>query len=258
MDATAPQRSASRGKSTTGSTNSCPRKKETSLWKYYFWAQVSTLFHPWATNQRANLQEKAASQPSWSRWKSCTKKLDLKRRSVWPRRTGSTRLGRYSSKQPLLTFLSKVPIIRSNVIDAMEVNVRIYLDDLHQYLDPARCRGREVQVFSGSREQRVGEESESCARDGRSRSCPVPRHSPRHYHPLSGPQHSEVPWAEGKILCESHTSIFTFSTQLPDSAPYFLRKAATIGEADYLPSDEDVLRARSQTTGVNSMDFMVS
>ena len=48
------------------------------------------------------------------------------------------------------------------------------------------------------------------------------------------------------------------SPQLPDSAPYFLKKAATIGEADYLPSDEDVLRARSQTTGVNSMDFMVS
>jgi len=44
---------------------------------------------------------------------------------------------------------------------------------------------------------------------------------------------------------------------LPDSAPYFLKKAASIGEADYLPSDEDVLRARSQTTGVNSMDFML-
>ena len=48
------------------------------------------------------------------------------------------------------------------------------------------------------------------------------------------------------------------SPQLPDSAPYFLKKAATIGESNYLPSDEDVLRARSQTTGVNSMDFMVS
>jgi len=44
---------------------------------------------------------------------------------------------------------------------------------------------------------------------------------------------------------------------LLDSAPYFLKKASTIGEIDYLPSDEDVLRARSQTTGVTSMDFML-
>ena len=47
------------------------------------------------------------------------------------------------------------------------------------------------------------------------------------------------------------------SFQLLDSATYFLEKAAEIGKADYLPSDEDVLRARSQTTGVTSMEFMV-
>ena len=47
------------------------------------------------------------------------------------------------------------------------------------------------------------------------------------------------------------------SFQLLDSASYFLEKAAEIGKADYLPSDEDVLRARSITTGVTSMDFMV-
>jgi len=44
---------------------------------------------------------------------------------------------------------------------------------------------------------------------------------------------------------------------LLDSATYFLEKAAEIGKADYLPSDEDVLRARSQTTGVTSMEFML-
>ena len=53
-------------------------------------------------------------------------------------------------------------------------------------------------------------------------------------------------------------SSLTTPLQLLDSAPYFLKKAATIGKSDYLPSDEDVLRARSQTTGVNSIDFMVS
>jgi len=43
--------------------------------------------------------------------------------------------------------------------------------------------------------------------------------------------------------------------QLLDSAPYFLKMAAKIGEATYLPSDDDVLRARSQTTGVVTVDF---
>jgi len=43
--------------------------------------------------------------------------------------------------------------------------------------------------------------------------------------------------------------------QLLDSAPYFLKKAVTIGAADYLPTDDDVLRARSQTTGVVTVDF---
>jgi len=53
--------------------------------------------------------------------------------------------------------------------------------------------------------------------------------------------------------CLEHKNQF----YLLDSAPYFLKKASTIGEVDYLPSDEDVLRARSQTTGVTSMDFML-
>ena len=95
------------------------------------------------------------------------------------------------------SLFSKVPIIRSNVITAIEVKIREDLYNLHQYLDPARCLYREVPLFSGSWEQRVRAKSQGFARDGRSRSCPVPRPSPRHHQPLSGPQHSKVPWAEG-------------------------------------------------------------
>ena len=48
-----------------------------------------------------------------------------------------------------------------------------------------------------------------------------------------------------------------FFPQLLDSAPYFLKKAEAIGAMDYLPTDDDVLRARSQTTGVVTVDFTV-
>ena len=48
-----------------------------------------------------------------------------------------------------------------------------------------------------------------------------------------------------------------FFPQLLDSAPYFLKKAEAIGALDYLPTDDDVLRARSQTTGVVTVDFTV-
>ena len=48
------------------------------------------------------------------------------------------------------------------------------------------------------------------------------------------------------------------SPQLLDSAPYFLKKAIAIGAPDFLPTDDDVLRARSQTTGVVTVDFTVA
>merc|ERR1711936_272486 len=43
--------------------------------------------------------------------------------------------------------------------------------------------------------------------------------------------------------------------QFLDSAPYFLDKASEISSPDYKPSDEDVLRARSQTTGIITFKF---
>jgi len=45
--------------------------------------------------------------------------------------------------------------------------------------------------------------------------------------------------------------------QVLDSGPYFLNKARQISQPDYLPSDEDVLRARSQTTGIITFKFEV-
>jgi len=45
--------------------------------------------------------------------------------------------------------------------------------------------------------------------------------------------------------------------QFLDSAPYFLNKAAQVASADWLPTDEDVLRARVMTTGIVKFDFEV-
>ena len=46
--------------------------------------------------------------------------------------------------------------------------------------------------------------------------------------------------------------------QFLDSAPYFLNKAEKLVGEDYLPSDDDVLRARSMTTGIVTFPFEVS
>ena len=43
--------------------------------------------------------------------------------------------------------------------------------------------------------------------------------------------------------------------QFLDSAPYFLSKAGELAGDDYIPSDDDVLRARSQTTGIVTFPF---
>ena len=45
--------------------------------------------------------------------------------------------------------------------------------------------------------------------------------------------------------------------QFLDSAPYFLNKAEKLVGEDYLPSDDDVLRARSMTTGIVTFPFEV-
>jgi len=45
--------------------------------------------------------------------------------------------------------------------------------------------------------------------------------------------------------------------QFLDSAPYFLKQAEKIALPDYLPTDEDVLRARSITTGIVTVPFEV-
>lgn len=45
--------------------------------------------------------------------------------------------------------------------------------------------------------------------------------------------------------------------QFLDSAPYFLDQAEKYADPDFLPSDEDVLRARSITTGIVTVPFEV-
>jgi len=43
--------------------------------------------------------------------------------------------------------------------------------------------------------------------------------------------------------------------QLADSGPYFLCEATRLAEPDYLPTDEDILRARSVTSGIVVFPF---
>ena len=45
--------------------------------------------------------------------------------------------------------------------------------------------------------------------------------------------------------------------QLCDSAPYFLNNAMRLASPDYLPTDEDILRARSITSGIVVVPFQV-
>eukprot|EP01101_Sappina_pedata_P013359 TRINITY_DN9624_c0_g1_i1.p1 TRINITY_DN9624_c0_g1~~TRINITY_DN9624_c0_g1_i1.p1 ORF type:complete len:361 (-),score=96.74 TRINITY_DN9624_c0_g1_i1:7-1089(-) len=45
--------------------------------------------------------------------------------------------------------------------------------------------------------------------------------------------------------------------QLSDSAPYFLTEADVFTKPDYSPTDEDVLRARVKTTGINEVEFPI-
>jgi len=42
-----------------------------------------------------------------------------------------------------------------------------------------------------------------------------------------------------------------------DSAPYFLVQAETIGSEDYLPTDQDIVRARTMTTGIVVVPFQI-
>lgn len=46
-------------------------------------------------------------------------------------------------------------------------------------------------------------------------------------------------------------------SQLADSGPYFLSHATRLAEEDYLPTDEDILRARSVTSGIVVFPFQV-
>ena len=46
--------------------------------------------------------------------------------------------------------------------------------------------------------------------------------------------------------------------QLYDSAPYFLGQAERLAAYDYIPTDEDILRARSVTSGIVVVPFQVN
>jgi len=57
-------------------------------------------------------------------------------------------------------------------------------------------------------------------------------------------------WAEASIQ-----KLATRITTLFDSAPYFLENAQRLASEDYLPTDEDILRARTMTSGIVVVPF---
>ncbi|ORZ02157.1 heterotrimeric G-protein alpha subunit, GPA3-like protein [Syncephalastrum racemosum] len=60
-------------------------------------------------------------------------------------------------------------------------------------------------------------------------------------------------WKDGVIprLLDQEASEF----YLMDSAPYFFENVRRIGRPDYIPNEQDVLRARSKTTGITETRF---
>ena len=42
---------------------------------------------------------------------------------------------------------------------------------------------------------------------------------------------------------------------LPDAAPYFLEALDRISSSDYIPSEQDILRCRTRTTGIVEIQF---
>ena len=59
-------------------------------------------------------------------------------------------------------------------------------------------------------------------------------------------------WTEAKIK-----TLASSLNQLYDSAPYFLGHAERLAAHDYIPTDEDILRARSVTSGIVVVPFQV-
>jgi guanine nucleotide-binding protein G(o) subunit alpha len=59
-------------------------------------------------------------------------------------------------------------------------------------------------------------------------------------------------WTDGGVQTCFHRSN---EYQLNDSAKYFLDKLEEIGQANYLPSTQDILRTRVKTTGIVEINF---
>lgn len=83
------------------------------------------------------------------------------------------------------------------------------------------------------------------------------------YQPESGPQASidqdvgvavQAIWNDpAKALLMDHQTEF----YLMDSAEYFFQEAVRISSPDYLPTEMDVLRARTKTTGIYETRFQM-
>jgi len=67
-------------------------------------------------------------------------------------------------------------------------------------------------------------------------------------------QHLAILWADPGIqVTYEHRATY----QLNDSTRYFLEKIHDIGQKDFLPSEQDVLRSRVRTTGIVESSFVI-
>jgi len=124
---------------------------------------------------------------------------------------------------------AQIEVIRGNVLDSIEVLLEA-VRDFSLKLD-------ESSKEAGDRVQALLEEDQSTRSN---------------LYSMEVAKDVATLWGDSSIQkCLDRKHEFT----LLDSAPYFLKKATELAADDYLPSDEDVLRARSITTGVVTVHF---
>uniref|UniRef100_A0A6A7GCG1 G protein, Alpha subunit family member n=1 Tax=Hirondellea gigas TaxID=1518452 RepID=A0A6A7GCG1_9CRUS len=67
-------------------------------------------------------------------------------------------------------------------------------------------------------------------------------------------KHIQILWNDGGIR---KTYAYRSRFQLPDSAEYFFLRASFIGQPDYIPTQQDILRSRVRTTGIVETNFEI-
>jgi len=125
---------------------------------------------------------------------------------------------------------AQVVVIKNNVLDSIEALIHAAEDFGFKYNEPDAQQAKTRIVAALESPERANQYNAQLAKD------------------------VSLLWNHPTTLdCVKRKNEFQFL----DSAPYFLKQAETIASPEYRPSDEDVLRARSITTGIVTVPFEV-